>query len=65
MPMVYIHKILSAIIVSGTMDAVREKCHLCSPVPGIGLCLYVLAGILSHIFAFEVEENIIKRALRS
>lgn len=66
MPMVYIHKIVSAIIVSGTMDAVliKQNAIYAALFPGIGLCLYVLAGILSHIFAFEVEENIIKESVK-
>ena len=62
MPMVYIHKIVSTIILSGQIDVtrVRENAVLAASFAGAGLGTYVFAIILSHIFAFEVEDNIIK-----
>lgn len=66
MPMVFIHKIVSTIIVSGGMDAfmIKQNAIYAALFPSIGLCLYVLAGIISHLFAFEVEENIIKQSVK-
>lgn len=66
MPMLYIHKIVSMIIVSGTIDAVliKQNAMYAALFPSIGLCLYGFAVILSHIFAFEVEENIIKESVK-
>lgn len=66
MPMVYIHKIVSAIILSGGMDAfmIKQNAIYAAVFPCIGLCLYVFAVILSHLFAFKVEENIIKQSVK-
>ena len=62
MPMVYIHKIVSRIILSGQVDAdfVRGNAIMAVAFAIGGLIAYLLAIIVSHIFAFEVEDNIIK-----
>ena len=62
MPMVYIHKIVSRIILEGQIDAgmVRENAIMAGIFAIGGLLSYLLAIVVSHIFAFEVEDNIIK-----
>lgn len=62
MPMVYIHKIVSHIILKGQIEAgqVRGNAGLAVAFAIGGLLAYLLAIIVSHIFAFEVEDNIIK-----
>ncbi|MDO4789848.1 MAG: ABC transporter ATP-binding protein [Porphyromonas sp.] len=62
MPMVYIHKIVSGIILNNTIDAgsIREDAIYAASFAGAGLLLYFLALLASHVFAFEVEQNIIK-----
>ena len=62
MPMVYIHKIVSGIILSGKIDVVTIRSDsICAALfAGGSLLFYIMALILSHIFAFEVEDNIIK-----
>ena len=62
MPMVYIHKIVSHIILKGQIEAgrVRGNAGLAVAFAVGGLLTYLLAIIVSHIFAFEVEDNIIK-----
>ena len=62
MPMVYIHKIVSHIILKGQIEAgrVRGNAGLAVAFAVGGLLAYLLAIIVSHIFAFEVEDNIIK-----
>ncbi len=61
-PMVYIHKIISHIILDGQLAAgnVKEYAIKASIFAGIGLLLYTIGLLVSHIFAFEVEDNIIK-----
>ncbi|RGT74116.1 ABC transporter ATP-binding protein [Ruminococcus sp. AF18-22] len=62
MPTWYIHKIVSVMILNEKMTygMIRGNILYAAILPCIGLCLYVFAGILSHLFAFEVEDNIIK-----
>ena len=62
MPMVYIHKIVSHIILKGQIETelVRANAGLAVAFAVGGLLTYLLAIIVSHIFAFEVEDNIIK-----
>ncbi len=62
MPMVYIHKIVSQIILKGRIDTgfVRGNAVMAAAFAIGGLIAYLLAIIVSHIFAFEVEDNIIK-----
>ena len=62
MPMVYIHKIVSHIILKGKIEEglVRGNAGLAVAFAVGGLLAYLLAIIVSHIFAFEVEDNIIK-----
>ncbi|CAL7916498.1 ABC transporter ATP-binding protein [Fusobacterium necrophorum] len=62
MPMLYIHKIIKSIILNKVVDVVMIKQYAVSVAlfAAIGLLLYTFALIVSHIFAFEVEDNIIK-----
>lgn len=62
MPMLYIHKIIKSIILNKVVDVVMIKQYVVSAAlfAAIGLLLYTFALIVSHIFAFEVEDNIIK-----
>ncbi len=62
MPMWYIHKIVRMMILDENLTAImiKENILYATILPCIGLCLYVFAGILSHLFAFEVEDNLIK-----
>lgn len=63
MPMVYIHKIVKSIILdSSGVDTLMIKNYAvyAAAFAIAGLLLYSIALIVSHIFAFEVEDNIIK-----
>lgn len=62
MPMVYIHRIVSHIILKGQIetDLVRGNAGLAAAFAVGGLLAYLFAIVVSHIFAFEVEDNIIK-----
>ena len=62
MPMVYIHRIVSHIILKGQIEAglVRGNAGLAAAFAVGGLLAYLFAIVVSHIFAFEVEDNIIK-----
>ena len=66
MPMVYIHKIVSHIILKGKIEEglVRGNAGLAVAFAVGGLLAYLLAIIVSHIFAFEVEDNIIKVSMK-
>ena len=66
MPMVYIHKIVSHIILKGQIEAgqVRGNAGLAVAFAIGGLLAYLLAIIVSHIFAFEVEDNMIKVSMK-
>lgn len=63
MPMVFIHKILSGVIITGTVDSasVWANALYATGFAIGGFLLYMLCLILSHIFAFEVEHNIVKQ----
>lgn len=63
MPMVYIHKIVKSIILdSSAVDTlmIKQNAIYAAAFAIAGLLLYTIALIVSHIFAFEVEDNIIK-----
>lgn len=62
MPMVYIHKIISGIILKNEMQIATIRHYAISGVgfAVLGIILYLGALLVSHIFAFEVEDNIIK-----
>lgn len=62
MPMVYIHKIIKEIVISGTanISLIKENAIYAAIFAGSGFISYLMALICSHIFAFEVENNIIK-----
>ncbi len=62
MPMVYIHKIISSIVLGDGMqiDIIKQNAIYGAAFAGFGLILYLGALILSHLFAFEVEDNIIR-----
>lgn len=66
MPMVYIHKIVSGIILSGSVDggAIRYYAILAASFAATGMLLYFCALMVSHLFAFEVEANIIKLSVK-
>lgn len=66
MPMVFIHKIVKNLILNGTVDLlyVKENSIYALIFAGTGLFLYFLALISSHIFAFEVEDNVIKISVK-
>ena len=61
MPMVYIHKIVSGIILSNSVDGVSIRYYaiLAASLAAAGMLLYFFALMVSHLFAFEVEANII------
>ncbi len=62
MPMVYIHKIVSGIILNGSVDGVsiRHYAILAACFAAAGLLSYFFALMVSHLLAFEVEANIVK-----
>ncbi|EMD17145.1 hypothetical protein HMPREF9943_00516 [Eggerthia catenaformis OT 569 = DSM 20559] len=66
MPMVYIHRIVNNLIVNGIVDFdyVKENSIYAAIFAGLGLFIYLIGLILSHIFAFEVEDNIIKTSVK-
>ena len=66
MPMVFIHRIVRNLILSGTADLtfIKENSIYAVIFAGVGLFMYILALIVSHIFAFNVEDNIIKTSVR-
>ncbi len=59
MPMVYIHKIVSGIILSGEVDSalVRRYAISAAVFAASGLIVYGGSLLLSHLFAFEVEKK--------
>lgn len=66
MPMVYIHKIVSGIIISGIgRDLIMTYAVKAALFSAAGLVFYMGALILSHIFAFEVEHNLIRRSMEN
>lgn len=66
MPMVYIHKIVSGIILSNSVDGVSIRYYaiLAASFAAAGMLLYFFALMVSHLFAFEVEANIIKLSVK-
>lgn len=62
MPMVFIHRIISGIVLSGAVDsaAVTADAVYAAAFAIAGFVLYTVALIASHVFAFEVEHNIVK-----
>lgn len=66
MPMVFIHRIINSIILNETVDFVyvRENSIYAATFAGLGLFIYLIGLILSHVFAFEVEDNIIKSSVK-
>lgn len=66
MPMVFIHRIINSLILNETVDFVyvRENSIYAATFAGLGLFIYLIGLILSHIFAFEVEDNIIKSSVK-
>ena len=66
MPMVFIHRIINSLILNETIDFVyvRENSIYAATFAGLGLFIYLIGLILSHVFAFEVEDNIIKSSVK-
>ena len=66
MPMVFIHRIINSLILNETVDFVyvRENSIYAATFAGLGLFIYIIGLILSHVFAFEVEDNIIKSSVK-
>ncbi len=66
MPMVFIHRIINSLILNETVDFVyvRENSIYAAIFAGLGLFIYLIGLILSHVFAFEVEDNIIKSSIK-
>ena len=66
MPMVFIHRIINSLILNEMVDFVyvRENSIYAATFAGVGLFIYLIGLILSHIFAFEVEDNIIKSSVK-
>ena len=66
MPMVFIHRIINNLILNETVDFVyvRENSIYAATFAGLGLFIYLIGLILSHVFAFEVEDNIIKSSVK-
>ncbi len=66
MPMVFIHRIVNSLILNDTVDFayVRENSIYAAIFAVSGLFIYLIGLILSHIFAFEVEDTIIKSSVR-
>ena len=65
-PMVFIHRIINSLILNETVDFVyvRENSIYAATFAGLGLFIYLMGLILSHVFAFEVEDNIIKSSVK-
>ena len=66
MPMVFIHRIVNSLILNEIVDFayVRENSIYVATFAGLGLFIYLTGLVLSHIFAFEVEDNIIKTSVK-
>ena len=66
MPMVFIHRIVNSLILNEMVDFVyvRENSIYAATFAGVGLFIYLIGLVLSHIFAFEVEDNIIKSSVK-
>lgn len=66
MPMVFINNIVKILILNGSVDiAFVKENSICAAIFAIiGIILYISAVFISHIFAFEVENNIIKLSVK-
>ena len=66
MPMVFIHRIVNNLILNEIVDFsyVRVNATYAAMFAGLGIFIYLIGLVLSHIFAFEVEDNIIKTSVR-
>lgn len=66
MPMVFIHRIVNNLILNEMVDFsyVRVNATYAAIFAGLGIFIYLIGLVLSHIFAFEVEDNIIKTSVR-
>lgn len=66
MPIVYIHKIIQAVILENMIqvDVIMHHAIHGTVFAVVGLVLYLGALILSHHFAFEVEDNIVKLSVK-
>lgn len=66
MPMIFIHKIVKSLILNGSVNLlyVKENSLYAVICAGCGLFVYLTGLIASHIFAFEVEDNIIKLSVK-
>ena len=65
-PMVFIHRIVNSLILNEMVDFVyvKENSIYAATFAGLGLFIYLIGLILSHVFAFEVEDNIIKSSIK-
>lgn len=66
MPMVYIQKIVSGMILDGKLDSysIHHNAICATSFAAGGLLLYFLTLLVSHLFAFEVEQNIVKQNVK-
>ena len=66
MPMVFIHRIVDHLILNEMVDFAYIKANAiyAAVFSGLGLFIYLIGLVLSHIFAFEVEDNIIKTSVK-
>ena len=66
MPMVFIHRIVNHLILNEMVDFAYIKANAiyAAVFSGLGLFIYLIGLVLSHIFAFEVEDNIIKTSVK-
>lgn len=63
MPLIYIHRIVRNVILTGEIDSemVIQNATFAVGFAVTALVLYTAALIISHLYAFEVEHNIIKQ----
>ena len=66
MTMVFIHRIVNHLILNEMVDFAYIKANAiyAAVFSGLGLFIYLIGLVLSHIFAFEVEDNIIKTSVK-
>lgn len=66
MPMVFIHRIVKEIILHGVTDTsfIYQNAMFAFGFAIGGFVIYMGALIVSHIFAFEVEHNIVKLSMK-
>ena len=66
MPMIFIHRIVNHLILNEMVDFAYIKANAiyAAVFSGLGLFIYLIGLVLSHIFAFEVEDNIIKTSVK-